>query len=68
MFTGKMLPKMALHGLTSGEHCVDLEKIERMSNLLKNRYISENQHNVHEKCGSNGIFSIDSIIVVALLF
>jgi hypothetical protein len=35
MFTGKILPKMAPHGLTFGEHCVDLEKIESISNLLK---------------------------------
>jgi hypothetical protein len=26
MFTGKILTKMAPHGLTFGEHCVDLEK------------------------------------------
>jgi hypothetical protein len=39
MFTGKTLSKMALHGLTFGEHCVGLKKIETMSNLLKKRYI-----------------------------
>jgi hypothetical protein len=39
MFTGKILTKMAPHALTLGEHCVDLEKIKRMSNPLKNRYI-----------------------------
>jgi hypothetical protein len=27
MFTTKILPKMAQHGLTFGEHCVDLKKI-----------------------------------------
>jgi len=26
MFTTKILPKMAPHGLTFGEHCVDLDK------------------------------------------
>jgi hypothetical protein len=39
MFTGKILRKMAPHGLTFGEHCVDLVKIKEMSNPLKNRYI-----------------------------
>jgi hypothetical protein len=29
MFTGKILTKMALHGLTFGEHCVDLEKNQK---------------------------------------
>jgi hypothetical protein len=29
MFTGKILPKMALHGLTFGEHCVDLVPYSR---------------------------------------
>jgi hypothetical protein len=29
MFTGKILTKMAPHGLTFGEHCVDLKKNQK---------------------------------------
>jgi hypothetical protein len=29
MFTGKILPKMAQHGLTFGEHCIDLVPYSR---------------------------------------
>jgi hypothetical protein len=43
---------MAPHGLTFGEHCVDKEKeLKQMSNLLEKQIYSENQRNVHEKCG-----------------
>jgi hypothetical protein len=51
MFTGKILPKMAPHGLTFGEHCVDLEKNCKDVEPLEKQIYSENQHNVHEKCG-----------------
>jgi hypothetical protein len=40
MFTGKILPKMAPHGLTFGEHCVDKEKeLKQGRTSWKNRYI-----------------------------
>jgi hypothetical protein len=54
MFTGKILPKMAPHGLTFGEHCVDLEKNSKDAEPLEKPIYSENQHDVHEKCGLEG--------------
>jgi hypothetical protein len=46
MFTGKILPKMAPHGLAFGEHCVDLVpysrkpfiKTRNLENTLKLEY------------------------------
>jgi hypothetical protein len=51
MFTGKILTKMAPHGLTFGEHCGDLEKNLKNVEPPEIQIYSENQHNVHEKCG-----------------
>jgi hypothetical protein len=42
---------MAPHGLTFGEHCVDLEKNCKDVEPLEKQIYSENQHNVHEKYG-----------------
>jgi hypothetical protein len=50
MFTGKILPKMAPHGLTFSEHCGVLEKILKNVEPQEKQIYSENQHNVHEKC------------------
>jgi hypothetical protein len=42
---------MVPHGLTFGEHCVDLEKNCKEVEPLEKLIYSEDQHNVHEKCG-----------------
>jgi hypothetical protein len=42
---------MAPHGLTFGEHCGDLEKNLKNVEPPEIQIYSENQHNVHEKCG-----------------
>jgi hypothetical protein len=50
MFTGKILPKMAPHGLAFGEHCVDLVPYSRKPFIktrnLKNslKFESSNDH------------------------
>jgi hypothetical protein len=51
MFTGKILTKMASHGLTFGEHCVDLvpysrkpfKKTRNLENTLKLESLSDHQ-------------------------
>jgi len=63
MFITKILTKMAPHGLTFGEHCVDEEENETMSNLLKKQIYSEHQLNVYEKCGL-GIFTSPSLFIM----
>jgi len=51
MLVAKILWKMALPGLTFGEHCVDSKQCANLPTMIVCMEVYHNRHNVHEKCG-----------------